>query len=385
MIYEYRVLTGQNDGAFKHGQCLASSHEELLKIIEYRFPGGMLVSYKRKKLSYTKPVDELAIHFFQNIYTLVSNSIDIMDALRITESSFEDVQCKAVVNYLVYRISNGSSLCVAMKSAAVFDDVCIKAVEIAEKTATLPRAFQYCLEYIKENSENKKLIKNTLIYPAVLLAVILSVTFAWIFFIIPNFAESFIDIGIKIPTITRFLLGFRNFCINHQIATTLIIIVIAVCAIWQKNRLLNMIPIIKKTKKSIANFRFFSSMSLMLQEKISFIEALQASASDDNAELKSKIKTIELMIKSGHSISKSFEQSGWLSNTENSIIRAGEVAGNMYGAFKIISDKIKMDTKHSINRATTMLQPVVTIIMGLILIVVVCSVLVPIYDQLGNM
>jgi type II secretory pathway component PulF len=123
----------------------------------------------------------------------------------------------------------------------------------------------------------------------------------------------------------------------------------------------------------------------MLQEGISFVEALQIFSNDGTVtELSDLVKEIELMIKSGRSISKAFDQSGWLSNKENSIIKAGEAAGNMYGAFRIISDSIKRDTRHSINRATAMLQPVVTIIIGLILIVVVCSVLVPIYDQLGN-
>jgi type IV pilus assembly protein PilC len=321
---------------------------------------------------------------------LISNNINVIKALNITLLSFEKNEYKAIIQYIIYRISSGSSISESMQAIKIshtyfFDEICIKSIEIAEKTARLSKAFEDISKYLEENLKTSKIMKNSMYYPITLFLVILIVIFFWVFFVIPTFAESFSDMGINISPATSSILSFKNFCESNGVLLTIGIALLIVMLIHNRKLIVSKIPIIRLMSRNIMMLKFFQCMNLMLMEKINFIDALMfSSGMSENKVFNQKIQNIILKIKSGYTISDSFSSSGIFTKQELVILSSGENANDIANTFRITSDMLSNKIKHTVDKASVMLTPIITILMGGLLLIVVCSVFMPIYDQLGE-
>jgi type IV pilus assembly protein PilC len=372
---------------FSTGICFAKTIQELSNITSDK--GCKLVSCKPIGCIFKKSIaniETFSLPFFRSLHTLVSNNIDITQALQIITKSFKKEEHQAITKYLIYKISSGKTIHATLThvdNANIFDQICIKTIEVAEKTATLPQALEHIIKYLEDNIATRKLIKCSMWYPALLLITILFVAVFWIFAIIPAFAESFASFGQNLPRITKILLLLRDFCANH------IFIVCGVCALFvyaaiKKRSFFLNASFLKKINRNLRALRFFHSMTIMLKEKIDFMDALLSSSiSSQDKHFENGIKSVRRSIESGVPLSAAFKQSGLFSEQEIAILIAGDQAGTLPGTFEILFIISQRNVKDTIDRITAMFQPIATIIMGGILLVIIYSVFIPMYDQLS--
>jgi type II secretory pathway component PulF len=384
VFFSYKILNNKTN-IVSEDICFAHTVDEFKEIIKSN-SNLMLISFKKKNIRLDKTYfsANFTLPFLRCLHTLVSNAIDISSALKITKQSFKKNEYKAIVAYITYMISSGYSFHYGLQNTGFFDGVLTKSIEIAEKTATLPKSLEYIIRYMEENLETLKLVKNSLTYPIILLFTILFVTLFWIFFIIPNFIESFEEMKISVSFFTKSLLNFRNFCIKHAIFTLVFLFFINVWIYLKRKKILQKIPIIKNINRDIIIFRFFLSMNLLLSEKINFTETLRISLSSINNDIfRKKIEETVNSIQNGCNILTAFKKTKIFTDQEMAIIDSGEKSGNIIESFKIVSEILKRNTIHSINKTTSLLQPLFTVAMGLILIVMIYLVFLPIYDQVS--
>jgi type IV pilus assembly protein PilC len=389
MIYEYKSMNNAQNSITK-GVCFARDKDELTKIISAS-EGSSLISCKVKRTLFkhnkNSTTEKFTIPFLRSMGTLVGNNVNAIQALNITLHYFSDDEYKAIIQYLIYRISSGSSMSESvrdMNNPNFFDEVSIKSIEIAEKTATLGQAFEDISKYFETNLETNKLIKGSMYYPSILLLVILSVTSFWIFCIVPTFVESFVDMGLGVPPVTSAILSLRDFCKSNAVTLVIAVILIIGLIIYKRKSIVSKIPIVKNVIRNMKILKFFHSMSLMLNERINFMDALLSSSNVTNdKDFREKIQEIVVNIKQGETIGQSFSASGIFTRQELVIISSGESTSNMAKTFKISADMLQNDVRQTINRATSLLQPLVTLLMGGILLIVVFSVFMPIYDQIS--
>lgn len=388
MIYEYKILDNKLK-IITTCLCFAENEAELRSIVQTN--NKILIGFKEKRISRFSKVlspEKFTLPFFINIYTLISNNIELVKALEIALNAFHKTEHKAVIQYLIYKISGGMPLHLAMESLSelkIFDKITIKTMQIAGQTATLNEAFSYLIEYLGDGLKTKKALKSSMIYPLTLLVVMLSVTFFWIFFIIPTFVDSFSDMGMDVPSVTLGLLGFRSFILTHKLLIFFTIILSVIVSYKYKDQILSRVPIVKTIGRNLKMLRFFNSMGLMLQEKINFIEAIEFTIGlNKNKDFDASITEIISKIKQGNSISHAFNSTTLFTEQEIAIIKSGEQVGDIASVFQIIAKTLQSDTKNIINRLQSLIQPISTIIMGLMLLIIVCSIFLPMYDQLGT-
>lgn len=372
------------------GVCFANSEEELSKMV-HTADSSHLISCRLKRTIFknnkNSTVEKFTIPFLRSMCTLVSNNIDIIQALSIVLHSFHKDEHRAIIQYLIYRISSGSPMSEAMRDVndlKIFDEISIKSIEIAEKTATLGRAFEDISKYFENNLETSKLMKGSMYYPVLLFMVILSVTSFWVFGIIPTFVESFNDMGMKVSPVMSSVLSLKNFCESNAVFLIISVILLIFLVVYRWRFILSKIPVVKRINRNMKILKFFQCMHLMLSEKINFIDALLSSAKTPNdKEFNEKIQKIVLDIGQGDTIGQAFNSSGMFTGQELVIIFSGENTSDMAKTFKITADMLQNEIKQSINKATSMMQPIITLLMGGILLIVVCSVFMPIYDQIS--
>jgi type II secretory pathway component PulF len=124
---------------------------------------------------------------------------------------------------------------------------------------------------------------------------------------------------------------------------------------------------------------FFSAMEIMIQEKVHLIDGLDCVAGIGNY---NEVTTISEDIKNGNSLSSAMKQSGLFSDYELSIIMAGEKVGDLWPSFKSGADMLKLKLNDKSQKIISMIQPATIAFIGILLITIVYSVIIPMYANL---
>ena len=199
--------------------------------------------------------------------------------------------------------------------------------------------------------------------------------------------------GIPLPYITKILIKFHDFCLNHYcvvLSTFLMIIFYIIMLKYnpsfkkQKDRILSNIPILKDFRHDLDIIKFFSFMKTMLFESMTIRESLDLAiiAFEDSSSMKSAIHKIRSFIMSGLSLSISMRKTGIFDISHILIIEAGEKVSSLPDSFLLLSTDLQNDFIHKIERYTNLIQPFIIIFMGGLIMTIVYSVLIPMYDSI---
>ena len=376
ILYEYKAIN--SSFSFETGLCFAENDQDLLNIFQKKHTN--LVSSIIKKSRNKKCIEKFTLPFFRSMHSLILNKVNIILALNITMSSLQDKESKAIIEHIIYSISNGLSFSKALsKFDKYFDLLTVKTIEISEKTASLADALQTIISHLENITKTKNALKNSLRYPLILVSVVLLVTLFWVFFIIPTFADLFNDLNIEIPIITKAILKFRHFCINHYYLLFIIISSICGTTLFYKQYIFDKIPFISAMKREAMAFDFFSGMHVLLKEKIDLLDALDCI---NATHYSGKFSALKNLIKNGNSLSNSMEICGFFSNSEIAIIKSGEKAGALWPGFKTAEEISRNHIKNQSKKIINLIQPLSVLFIGCVMLIIVYSVLVPLYSNL---
>ena len=395
MFYRYKAIE-KNSGILEKGVVFACSSDELLKIMD--FEQKILVSYKPDKIllffAKRKFLEKFTLPFFKNLLSLTKNKMDILNSLKIIRNSFYKKEHTSILRYMIFKISNGKTLSEVMNEInIVFDGLSSACVFVAEKTATFEDAFRHIILSKELKVKIIRKLKNAIAYPLILFLTITSVIIFWIFFIIPGFKDSFTTGGLEISSVTRGLISFREFCINNIIvielfccAFILYLILLTFSNKFRKHKdyILSKLPFVKVIRRDIIVSNFFSFITVMLKEKLDLIESLNMSAlSCDSFEMRKEILRMIKIISRGKTLTEAMKSGNFFKKEEILIIEAAESSSGLSEAFQTASSNMNDNINYKIDKYMSLIQPIVTIIMGGLLIIVVYSVFSPMYDSLN--
>jgi type II secretory pathway component PulF len=345
-----------------------------------------LISATKKGFRFKKNCRKFAVDFLKHLRQLLFNKLDLLTSLEIVARLFSNSEECAVVEYIISSIKSGCSLSASLAKVDIcFDKLTVKTVEISEKTSQLVDAFDGIIEYLEAQEDIRKSVKNAMRYPVILLCCITCVMLFWLVFVVPRFAELFANTNAQLPLITRIIIRASSLLSDHYECLT-IVLAVAGFAMFHvsKNReimerLTKFIPVIATIKREMFAMSFFYAMGVMIREKIHLIEGLECIASIGHS---SKIHKIIALVKSGTTLSGALKQSDLFHDHELSIIMAGENSGDLWPAFKSGGDMLKSRLSNKTQKAVSMIQPITIIFIGGMLIIIICSVIMPMYSNL---
>ncbi|MDR1365167.1 MAG: type II secretion system F family protein [Holosporales bacterium] len=381
-VYAYKAVD-------RHGQIIkrlqvARDEQDLRASLKEL--GFTLVSISKRGRLVSRNNREFITQFLKRLMQLLSNKLDLITSLEIAAQLFSRLEDRAIVEYILASIRSGCSLSASFsKIGCCFDGFIVKTIEIAEKTSRLTDSLTGIIEYLEAKSDIAKNVKNAMRYPIILACCVICVTLFWLIAVVPKFAELFTDVGVKLPLLTKIIVRVSAVLSENCMITLISFIFIGVAGfgILRNRKIMDrvhkIIPVTSKIKKEMYAMNFFYAMGMMIQEKIHLMEGLECVASIGNQE---KIQKIISLIKHGTDLSSALRQSGLFSKRELSVVAAGEKSGDMWPAFKAGANMIKSRVDYRVRKAVSLLQPVTIILIGGMLIVIVCSVIAPIYSGL---
>ena len=292
-------------------------------------------------------------------------------------------------------ITEGNSLSSSMKKyPSIFDEIYTSTIYAGETSASLSEVFHDLSIYLDKEAKIRSQVVGALIYPAVLFFVSIAVIYALLSFVLPQVVEQFVSSNVELPLLTQTLLAFSEVFPIIIAITLLILIGIYVVQITniisQKYQLMIskyflFIPLIGPIILYDQTARFCSSMRLMTKAGLNTIDSLQiAQNTFKNKYLKSQVEKVVNKVTAGTSISKAFAQVQIFPEVFQQLLSSGDLGSQVSEMFEKTKEFLDQEVDTRRNLLLTLLQPIVILTMGVFVMLIVLSIMLPLL-QMNNL
>lgn len=336
------------------------------------------------------------ITFFFNLEQLTRAGVPLLECLGDLRDSMEEPVFREIIANLVKSIEGGKKLSQAMAlHPNAFDKIFISLTHAGEESGRLVEVFKHLTESIKWQDEMSTQTKNMMIYPLFVGSVVLGITFFLMIYLVPQLVGFIKGMGMEIPFQTRLLLATSGIFVNYWYVILLLPVLLfgaykgalilrpglqyhvdkLKLHIWPTG------PILRK----IILARFANTFAMMYASGITILDCL-ANSKDlvNNQVIARSMEQVIKEIEAGKNLTQSFQHTGIFPALVIRMLKVGESTGELDLALLNVSYFYDRDVKDSIKKVQVMIEPTMTIILGVLLGWVMLSVLGPIYDIIGK-
>ena len=323
--------------------------------------------------------------------TLISAGLPLEASLQALGEQTEDPRLSQVLTEVRDRISEGSSLANALtEHSRVFSDLYINIVKAGESSGTLDIVLLRLADFLEKQSALRARVRSAMVYPIFMFLIGSGVLFFMMSYVIPRIAKIFEESSKSLPLITVALIGFSNFISNNLIALLVVLGGVIFFVFRFKNtdrgkqfydRLVFKIPIFGKIAKLVAISRFTRTLGTLIGSGIPLLEALEiGEALVGNSVYVQALSNVRENVREGASLATPLRESGVFPPLVTRMIAVGEQTGEMEEMLVKIADIYDLQAETYVSTLTSLLEPVMILIIGVIIGFIVFAILLPIFD-----
>ena len=349
------------------GELLAEQNLVAVEIIE-----GAAESVKKGK------VFGLAYHslFCKGLSSYLNRGVPLAEALRFLSRHSNDRRVSAACLHLHESVQGGKRLSAALEETGLFRDDLVRIVDSGERTSALSGVLdQVARQYAMEDKQRRK-IRQALTYPVAMSIIGIGVVVFLLTYVVPKLTELFSEMGQQLPLPTRILLAITVFLRSWGLPLLLVLLLVILYIRRRKKKFT--LPFFRRVRESITLSLVMSHLSTLLSAGIPLVQALNmASAMDSNAQ---RWLEAARLVKEGFRFDRALEKQGAFSEEVIYILRIGEMGGDLPGAIKQVSDMKWEEALESMERLSTLAEPVLVLFLGFSVGFVVLAILLPIFE-----
>lgn len=337
------------------------------------------------------------IAFCFHLDQLARAGVPIIESLADLRDSLDNPRFREVLADLIESVEGGKTLSQALAGhPRIFDGVFVSLVQAGEETGNLPLVLHNLTESLKWQDELAAQSKKLVLYPAFLGTVVILVTLFMMLYLVPKMVGFIKSMGQELPLHTKVLIATSNFLVNYwyiALALPLLLVAAGALAIRTNPRARLRfdaaklaLPWVGEILRKIILSRFASVFAMMYASGISVLDSLRTTQGIvGNTAIRQGLRRVEEMIGDGQNITVAFQNVGLFPPLVIRMLRVGENTGSLDTALANVSYFYSRDVRESIARVQAMIEPAMTIIVGIILGWVMLAVLGPIYDTITNL
>lgn len=330
--------------------------------------------------------------FCRQLYTMLDVGVSINKALNIMSGQIENKLLKEAVKDIEERVKKGEMLSEAMKKhQEIFPKLLIAMVQSGEISGNLDTMMLRMSNHYEKDTKINNKIKSAMIYPAVLsLVAVVAIMFIMIY-VMPTFIEMFESEGVNLPFTTKMLLGLSGFLSNNLLLILILTITIYVLFTYYKrtdqgiytlSNLKLKLPVIGKLNKKIIVSRFTRTLSTLIASGVSLIHALPVVGEVlGNKVAEDALLKIKEEVVKGSGLSGPIRECGIFPEMLSSMVTIGEETGQLDEILNKTADFYDEEVEQAIIATTSLLEPILIVVMGLIIGFIVISVMLPMFDM----
>jgi general secretion pathway protein F len=386
-LYQYRgrCAFGKKKSGTVKAETIDLAKETLIKQKIYITQLVLITRHTKK----TKLSKELLVHFTRELAQLLKAGLPLYESLLAIEDKYKSSSSHVLFLELCESVKQGKQLSSAIGMfPETFNRIYISMVASGEEMGGLGYVFSQLYDLIYRQEKLKKQMVSALIYPAFLLSFCLIVTSALFFFLIPSMQQLFE--GRELHPMTQGVLQVSCFLRENAwvIASGLLISIVGLvlacshplCKDRMKALMLK-VPFLRKMITQSVLARFTRALSVLLSSSVTLMEALNLSKQIMNQpQFEKIISCCEKTILQGGKFSAHLESEPLIPRLVVRMIAISEQSGNVAEMLKNIAEIYEQELDKSLLRFTTMLQPVMLVVLAIIVGVVILSILLPLTD-----
>ena len=402
---QFHYLASQPNGKITEGDTEAQG---LAEVLEYLGTQGLKpISVKVVKKGLTKgltkglfssPISLIDKIFLTKYLSLMLKvGTDLFRAIDILIVDFKKPAVKSLLIEIRSALEKGQPFYTTFaKHPREFSSVFTNLIKAGEASGNLDTVFEDLSNSLSRQQELHSRIRSALVYPILLLVVSVLVLLLLVTFALPRIAGVFLESGINPPLFSRIVFSIGLF-IGHNIYFILIFLLVLAAGLgifFAKTKtgrrafshFIHRVPVLSKVLRQIALQRFAATFSSLLKSGLSMIESLEITAEAvGNEEIqKALLKISREGVSKGVSVGAAFKKETVFPNVVVNLVSVGETAGHLEDILNTLADFYELEIDTSIKTLVSFLEPILLGFIGIIIGGIALSIIVPIYQLVGQ-
>lgn len=316
--------------------------------------------------------------FTRQLSTMVSAGVPLLRALNTLQTQSSNPTMKAILGDIINDVQAGSQLADALaKHPNAFSDIYVNMVRAGEAAGIVDDILKRLATQVEKNASMKKKIKSASTYPMVLLTLTVVAFFGLMIFVIPTIGKILTDLGgpdAQLPATTQAMLDVSGFMVSYWyiLVTVAIVLIVSIRKYVRTNagklmihRLILKLPILKTLIMKISVARFTRTFASLVGAGVSVVEALHVTASAiGNKVYEKEVNEAADYVVNGKQLSQAIEGSKLFPGIVPQMLAVGEETGQTDVVLVKVADFYEEEVDATIDSLSSILEPVMIVIMG---------------------
>lgn len=331
--------------------------------------------------------------FCREMCSMLGSGVNMVRALNILAKQDAKPYLKKVYGRLATDIKHGMALSDAMAAqGSMFPELLVAMIRAGEASGKIDQTFEKMGQHFDKSHKLKAQIKSAMTYPMVLLVLIIVVIIALFTFVMPQFGSMLEET--TVPKITVIMMALSDFCVKNIVWIIIVIVALVIAVMillkipavqYAKDKFLIKMPKLGPLMKIIVTADFARTIASLYSSGMTIVNAMQCSKDTiNNKYVRSQFSSAVKSIRSGTSLSQAIRGVDGFDKKLADTIEIGEETGKLDDMLNMSADTYEYDSQMAIKKLTGILEPVMIIIMAGVVVVVMLSVLMPMFNMYGS-
>ncbi len=402
MAYKYRVYTG--DKRIVQGMIDVTSEGMAEEALYHQgYQRILSLEEARPKQGWQELIPSLfgiktrdILDFSKQLASLIESGIPLLTALHLLEGLASKAALKEVIAGLAEELQAGNLLSQALgKYPQVFSDAHCQVIKASEQVGNLEVGLRQVASYIEKRSTTKQRITRALAYPAVVLLMAIGVAALLVTVALPPLVELFNSLGAELPWMTELLIAVASFVINYKLYLLggLVTLVILIAGYVRSpagkltvDRLMLRVPVIGQLTIERNICQFCQSVSMMLQAGLRLPQVMDIVIQTvGNRIIRQALREVQEKLVQGQGLSQPMAGIDLFPKLLVEMVVVGEKTGNLDSNLATLGDFYEQRVDQRISTLIAMIEPVLTVVIGLTVVFIALSMITPLYSILRSM
>jgi type II secretory pathway component PulF len=333
------------------------------------------------------------VPFTRQLATMVKSGIPILASLDALWQQTEEPKLKAIIKTISRDIQGGTTLSRAMaRHPKTFSSFYVNTLAAGEASGALGEVADGLADFLEDQQRTRSDVRGAMVYPAAMCVVLLGAIVFLSIFVVPRFAKMFSRFKSELPMPTKVLIAFSDFLLHYWWLGLLGVVGLTFALVHYSRTasgrlaldgMKMKLPVFGELFVSMAMHRFSEIMALLTRSGLPLLQTLEvASRTIGNEVVSQEVRRMEEDIAGGTNLSGAMAKAASFTPMTRHMIAIGEKSGSNEKMFRAISGHYDAKLKAMIRNMTTLIQPILTVVLAGFAMFLALAIFLPMWDMI---
>ena len=394
----YKYFAKDMNGQAIKGTIEAKSKDDVLQFIRGKQYFPLKIEEQKKswnidvnfEFAQKVKIRDLAL-FCRQFSTTLRSGITVVESVSILRKQTTSKKLEQVLEVVYDDLLKGNSLSASMaKEPKVFPFLLVNMIDTGEVSGNLDNVMEDMADHFEKEYRLGQKVKGALTYPIVVSVIAVLMVALLLTFVMPTFVSMFDSFGAELPGPTKFLMAISG-SLQHFWYVYIFVIGISIYFIKKyistpqgrlryDKFLLNM-PLFGQLNTKVVMERFASTISVLLASGVDILQAIEiVQRVVGNEEIKQSLEQVRDGVRKGFGLGKTMEATGSFPPLVYQMVDVGENSGTLDYVLQKVADFYESEVETAIGQLTTMIEPLIIVVLGGVVGFIVVAMILPIFD-----